>query len=170
VFESGLVYLTESSVPFAIVENIDYLPNDALMRVRIDLDVNLSTDESAAFEPHLAAFIETLYNVLYEYTNVKSESDLAGMIILLEKPRCTAREKGGFKHGAKLTLPYLVATHTDMLQLRVLLLQQAHVWMPASWHGETPALDTSIIDPCVYISNGWLMYGSQKKEQIYGGY
>jgi hypothetical protein len=166
----GLVHLTESSVPFATVENIDYLPSDALTRVRIDLDVNLSTDESAAFQPHLAAFIDTLYNVLYEYTNVKPESDLAGMIILLEKPHCTARKKGGFKHGAKLTLPYLVATHTDMLQLRVLLLQQAGVWMPAFWHGETPALNTSIIDPCVYTSNGWLMYGSQKKEQIHGGY
>jgi hypothetical protein len=166
----NLVRLKESSVPFAIVENIDYLAADALTRVRIDLDVNLPTDDPAAFEPHLATFIDTVYDVLYEYTGVTLESDLAGMIVLLEKPRCTAREKGGFKHGAKLTLPYLLATHTDMLQLRILLLRQAHVWMPASWHDDTPALDTSIIDPCVYKANGWLMYGSQKAEQHHGGY
>ena len=165
-----LVFLQEIGVKFAIVENIDYLSDDALTRVRIDLDVNLPTDDPSAFEPHLAAFIDNLYDILYEYTEVKPHSDLAGMIVLLEKPRCTARDKGGFKHGAKLTLPFLVSTHTDMLQLRVLLLQRAHVWMPPSWHGETPALDTSIIDPCVYEANGWLMYGSQKEKQLHGGY
>jgi hypothetical protein len=67
-------------------------------------------------------------------------------------------------------MPYLVATHTDMLQIRVLLLQRASRWMPASCHGDTPAMETKIIDPCVYKSNGWLMYGSRKKEQVHGGY
>jgi hypothetical protein len=166
----ALVFLQESGVQYAIVENIDYLSDNALTRVRVDLDVNLTTDDPSAFEPHLAAFIDCLYDILYEYTEVKPEADLAGMVVLLEKPRCTARDKGGFKHGAKLTLPYLVSTHTDMLKLRLLLLQQAHAWMPASWHGDTPVLDTDIIDPCVYKGNGWLMYGSQKQNQIHGGY
>jgi hypothetical protein len=163
-----LVQLQQARVPFAIMENVFYLSTDALTRVRVDLDVDLPTDDAAIFQPYLADFIDTLYDVLYEYTELTLETELAGTIILLEKPRCTARDGSGFKHGAKLTMPYLVATHTDMLQLRVLLLQHADRWMPPSWLGDTPVLE--IIDPCVYKSNGWLMYGSRKKEQVHGGY
>ena len=166
-----LVFLQESGIPFAPMENIDYLAQDALTRVRVDLDVNLPTEDPSAFQPHLSSFIETLYNVLYEHTALTPEDELAGTVILLEKPHCTARDDGvSFKHGAKLTLPYLLATHTDMLQLRILLLQRADSWMPASWHGDIPPLDTSIIDPLVYRSCGWLMYGSQKQKQVHGGY
>ena len=32
------------------------------------------------------------------------------------------------------------------------------------------AHETDIIDPCVYKSNGWLLYGSRKANQINGGY
>jgi hypothetical protein len=167
----ALVHLQQAGVPFAIMENMFYLSTDALTRVRIDLDVDLPTDDAAAFQPHLVEFIGTLYDVLYEYTELTFEEELAGTVTLLEKPHCTARDGGSsFKHGAKLMMPYLVATHTDMLQLRVLLLENAHRWMPTSWHGDTPVLATKVIDPCVYKTNGWLMYGSQKKEQLHGGY
>jgi hypothetical protein len=169
-FFKQLVQLQEAGVPYAVMENIDSLAADALTRVRIDLDVDLPTDDAAAFQPHFAAFVDTLYDILYEYTELTVDCEITGTVVLLEKPRCTARDRGGFKHGAKLTMPYLVATHRDMLQLRVLLLQHADRWMPASWHGNTPALETSIIDPCVYKCNGWLMYGSRKEEQLHGGY
>jgi hypothetical protein len=121
-----LVQLQQARVPFAIMENICYLPTDALTRIRVDLDVDLPSDAAAAFQPHLTAFIDTLYDVLYEDTELTSETEFAGTVVLLEKPRCTVRSGSGFKHGAKLTMPYFVATHTDMLQLRALLLQHAH--------------------------------------------
>jgi hypothetical protein len=170
-FFKQLVQLQQAEVPYAIMENIDYLTADALTRIRVDLDVDLPTDDPVAFQPHLAAFIDTVYDILYEYTELTAESDCAGtLVVLLEKTHCTARKGGGFEHGAKLTMPYLVAAHRDMLQLRVLLLQHADRWMPATWHGDTPAVETSIIDPCIYTTNGWLMYGSLKKEQLHGGY
>jgi hypothetical protein len=169
-FFKQLVQLQQKGVPYAIMENMGYLAADALTRVRVDLDVDLPTDDAAAFQPHLAAFIDTLYDILYEYTELTVESEMTGTMVLLENPHCTARDKGGFKHGVKLTMPHLVATHRDMLQLRVLLLQHADRWMPATWHGGTPVLETSIIDPCVYKTNGWLMYGSCKEEQLHGGY
>jgi hypothetical protein len=164
-------YLHNIERPFALMENIYYLSDGTLTRFRVDLDVDLSTWHRAAFAPYVEAFINTLYDVLYEYTQLSLDDDVAGMIILREKPAPTARSDGNsFKHGAKLTMNNFVSTHAQMLQVRQLLLERHNEWMPASWRGDTPPEDTKIIDPVVYTDNGWLMYGSQKEKQVRGGY
>ena len=84
-FFKQLVQLQQAGVAHAVMENIDYLSTDALTRIRVDLDVDLPTDDQVAFQPHLAAFIDTVYVILYEYTELTAESDCAGTVVLLDE-------------------------------------------------------------------------------------
>jgi hypothetical protein len=106
-----LEYLHNIGRPFALMENIYYLSDDTLTRFRVDLDVDLPTWHRDDFAICIGAFMGVLYDVLHEYTTLSPDDDVAGMIILQEKPSPTARKDGiFFKHGGKLTAVNLVAT------------------------------------------------------------
>ena len=75
-----------------------------------------------------------------------------------------------YKHGAKLCFPHLTTTHTEMRQLRKLLYQRFEQWGSSEWLQGTDVFQSQIIDDSVYKSNGWCIYGSQKKEQTAGAY
>jgi Family of unknown function (DUF5906) len=155
---------------FAIMENIKYLPESALTRVRFDVDLHLADAAADLVVPHIEQFVSCLYKVLYETTTLTP--DCESRIIVQRKPEPTYIEKkNDYKHGFKVTCLDLVATHTQMMQLRALMCERFEEWGEKAWlKGASTAADTDIIDDRVYTYCGWLMYGSQKKEQLAGGY
>ena len=56
-----LEQLYKSKTQFAFVENIYHLADNALTRIRFDVDVNLSTSDRTAFSPHVDTFVDALY-------------------------------------------------------------------------------------------------------------
>jgi hypothetical protein len=173
VFFNMLRDASRSNVPYCITEDISDLPADFRTCYRIDLDLNLNTSEPTALNVHVQQLIDTLYDILYEYTNVSTEDGT--MMVLLQKPQPTLKQnlKQGatvYKHGAKLCLPRLTATHTEMRQLRTLLYQRFEQWGDSDWLQGTDIFKSQIIDDSVYKSNGWCIYGSHKLEQTAGAY
>jgi hypothetical protein len=156
----GLYAMRKAGTKWAIMENIAPLNEDALTRVRFDVDVHLDTDAPDAMSGHVRPFINTLYDVLQEYTGLNVDS----RVIVLEKPLPT-KGKGDFKHGFKVTCVDLVATHAQMRQLSKLLNQRYHEWGNEAWLKGKSAEESKVLDPVVHERNGWLMYGSQKDEQ-----
>jgi len=155
---------------FAIMENIKSLPASTLTRVRFDVDFHLTDGAADLLVPYIERFVSCLYKVLYETTTLTP--DCESRIIVQRKPEPTKVEtKDDYKHGFKVTCVNLVATHTQMLQLRAVMCERFQEWGEQSWlKGASTAAETDIIDPRVYVSCGWLMYGSQKREQKAGGY
>ena len=171
VFFNMLSDAMTNNIPYCITEDISDLPTGFQTCYRIDLDLNLYTSEATALNVHVQQLVDTLYDILYEYTNVSIEDGT--MIVLLQKPQPTLKQKQGtimYKHGAKLCFPHLTTTQTEMRQLRTLLYQRFEQWGSSEWLQGTDVFQSQIIDDSVYKSNGWCIYGSQKLEQTAGAY
>jgi Family of unknown function (DUF5906) len=158
----------KANEPFCITEDIFNLPPDFRTCYRIDFDLDLDISDADALDDHLERLVSTVLDVLFEYTNVSREDGT--IIVLLKKPEPTLRKNGMYKHGGKLCFPLLAATHTEMRQLRTLIYQRFDMWGNSKWLNGKDLFKCQIIDECVYKSNGWIMYGSSKKEQKAGGY
>jgi Family of unknown function (DUF5906) len=158
-----------NGVQFAMMENIRYLPDTALTRVRFDVDLHLAVGGADVLVPYIDRFLTCLYKILCDTTLMTPEDE--SRIIVQRKPEPTKVNDTNYKHGFKATCVDLIATHTYMLQVRALLYERFDEWGDRSWlkDGQTAA-DTEIIDSRVYHGHGWFMYGSQKEEQISGGY
>lgn len=155
---------------YCLMENIVHLQPEFKTRFRIDFDVHAESAEADYLDPNINQLVSTVFDVLDEYCGISSTP-----MVLLKKPQPTkVFNKDGslkdFKHGAKLCFPELKCTHTEMRQLRTLLLQRYKEWGNEAWLGGKPALQSQVLDDCVYKANGWIMFGSQKKEQVGGGY
>ena len=166
-FFKRLRAMTHAGQRWAITEVIAGLPPDTLTRLRFDVDAHLDTPDPAAMDKHVVPFINTLFDVLGTWANVPADAQLR--TIVLEKP-APSKADTDYKHGFKVMMPDLVATHAQMRQLRVLLNDRFEEWGDAVMlKGKTPEL-ANVLDRVVYNKNGWLIYGSQKDDQQAGPY
>jgi hypothetical protein len=156
----------KKGIKFAITESITALPEDALTRLRFDVDLDLRTNETRALYITIPNFIETLWTVLKQHTNISGNS----RICILQKPAPTQKPNGLYRHGFKVVCCDVACTLQDMLALRTLMNDQFEKWGNVEWLNGVDVHQTDIIDPCIYTSNGWLYYGSTKAQQTAGGY
>lgn len=152
---------------FCITENIKGLSEDALTRLRFDVDMNLKTAEPVLNTPEFhQKFLNCLWSILHKHTNLTGSS----RIVVLEKPAPT-RCMDSYKHGVKYVCSDIACTHEDMKAIRSLMNSEYESWGCPEWlqPGES-VHDSRILDPVVYEKNGWLLFGSQKESQLSGGY
>jgi hypothetical protein len=153
---------------FAIIENIKHLPPDVLTRLRFDVDLHLDSSDPDALSPYVPRFVSAIYKQLYEYTNVDPLDECR--IVVQKKPAPT-KAKSDYKHGFKVTVLDVLASKQQMLQVRNLMYDAFATWGDPTWLKAGMTLEElDVIDRRVYDSHGWLLYGSQKADQIAGGY
>jgi hypothetical protein len=166
VFAALCKYRTRKQ-QFAVIENIKHLPPDVLTRLRFDVDLHLDSSDPDALSPYVPRFVSAIYKQLYEYTSVDPLDECR---IVVQKKPVPTKAKSDYKHGFKVTVLDVLASKQQMLQVRNLMYAFA-TWGDPTWLKAGMTLEElDVIDRRVYDSHGWLLYGSQKADQIAGGY
>jgi hypothetical protein len=121
-----------------------------------------------ALSPYVPKFIHAVYKQLYEYADVNPRDECR--VVVQRKPAPT-KAKNDYKHGFKVIVLDVLATKEQMLQMRNLMHDAFPTWGDPAWLRDGMTLDElDMIDRRVYDSHGWLLYGSQKADQVAGGY
>ena len=163
--------LHRRGAPYALMENIGYLPEDALTRLRFDIDAALPFDGDHPLALNRAVahnFCAVLWRVLRADTNIRGSSRF--FIDLKGAPTPVGDAK--WKHGMEITCADIKCTHGAMRGVRQLMYQRFAAWGRPEWlPAGTEIGATQIIDDCIYKSNGTMLHGATKKAQRqHGGY
>ena len=128
--------------------------------VRIDLDFRRPSPEPVAGPETVTALVRALFVELRRLVAIDDATDRC--YVLAKPPRPDGKGKGGYKDGLHLMIPTVVTRPEVQHLLRDALLPT----VAALFGGRCTNSPDDIYDDAVIERNGWLLYGSRKRDEV----
>jgi hypothetical protein len=143
-----------NQIPIHITER-----HKAFSPILIDIDFKQNTSDRIYDQDYIIKFLQTLVYVLKDYIKYEQLN-----CYVLEKNEPRVCSSGGFKDGFHIVIPDIITSPIIQYEIRNIILSKYYEAIKI--HGATNQID-DIYDKSVIEKNNWLIYGSQKPDDLF---
>jgi phage/plasmid-associated DNA primase len=143
---------------------IEKLPSISPIHIDLDFRFNQHYPNHKYNENHIKKFIGKYLEIIDNNLNITDDSDKMCLVYEIDKPVIEEKNNIIYKDGIHFIFPKIIADKDTQKILREEILEFFDDLFPKSEIEYTNDID-NIVDLSVIMSNGWLMYGSRKKDR-----